>query len=56
VLTATRVAGDPESELAYHPSDPAAQAGRDALAAELELLKEETVDRMFGATTTTSTE
>lgn len=31
VLTGTRVAGDPESELAYYPSDPEAQAGREAL-------------------------
>jgi len=51
VLTGTRVAGDPASELAYYPDDPAAQAGRDALAAELELLREEVADRMYGATT-----
>lgn len=51
VLTGTRVAGDPDSELSYYPSDPAAQAGREALAAELELLRAETKDRMFGATT-----
>jgi alpha-ketoglutarate-dependent taurine dioxygenase len=50
VLTGTRVAGD-ESELAYYPSDPAAEAGRVALAAELELLREEAGDRMYGATT-----
>ncbi len=50
VLTGTRIAGEPESELSYYPNDPAARAGREALAAELELLKEETVDRMYGAT------
>ena len=49
VLTGTRVAGD-ESELAYYPTDPAAEAGRVALAAELELLREEVGDRMYGAT------
>jgi alpha-ketoglutarate-dependent taurine dioxygenase len=51
VLTGTRVAGDPASELAYYPDDPAAQAGRDALTAELALLREEVGDRMYGATT-----
>ncbi len=51
VLTGTRVAGDPASELAYYPSDPAAQAGREALAKELDLLRDEVKDRMFGATT-----
>ena len=51
VLIGTRVAGDPESELAYYPTDPAARAGREALAAELALLREETGDRMFGGTT-----
>jgi alpha-ketoglutarate-dependent taurine dioxygenase len=50
VLTGTRVAGD-ESELSYYPSDPAAAAGRAALAAELELLRQEVGDRMYGATT-----
>jgi alpha-ketoglutarate-dependent taurine dioxygenase len=53
VLTGTRVAGDPASELAYFPTDPEAQAGRDALAAELALLREEARDRMYGATTAT---
>jgi alpha-ketoglutarate-dependent taurine dioxygenase len=51
VLTGTRVAGDPATELAYYPDDPAAEAGRQALAAELSLLREETGDRMYGATT-----
>lgn len=51
VLIGTRVAGDPASELAYYPTDPAAEAGRQALARELELLREETADRLFGATT-----
>lgn len=53
VLTGTRVAGDPESELAYYPTDPEAQAGREALAAELAILRVEAKDRMFGATTAT---
>ena len=51
VLTGTRVAGDPKTELAYHPSDPEAQAGRDALIAELDVLRRETQDRRYGATT-----
>jgi alpha-ketoglutarate-dependent taurine dioxygenase len=51
VLTGTRIAGDPDSELAYYPSDPEAQAGRDALAAELELLRGQTQDRLFAGTT-----
>lgn len=50
VMTATRVAGDPATELSYYPSDPEAQAGRDALAAELAILRAETADRRFGAT------
>ena len=49
-LIGTRIAGDPASELAYYPEDPEAQAGREALAAELELLQQETADRMFHAT------
>ena len=51
VLTGTRVAGDPKTELAYYPSDPEAQAGRDALIAELDILREETKVRRYGATT-----
>jgi alpha-ketoglutarate-dependent taurine dioxygenase len=51
VLTGTRVAGEPESELAYYPTDPEAEAGRRALAAELALLKEEVRDRRYGGTT-----
>ena len=47
VLTATRIAGDPESELSYYPEDPEAQAGRDALRAELDLLRQETKDKLF---------
>ena len=53
VLIGTRVAGDPESELAYFPSDPEAEAGREALKAELELLRLETGDRRYGGTTAT---
>ncbi len=51
VLTGTRVAGDPKTELAYYPSDPEAQAGRDALIVELDILREETKERRYGATT-----
>ena len=51
VLTGTRVAGDPQTELAYYPSDPGAQAGRDALIIELDILRRETKDRRYGATT-----
>ena len=51
VLTGTRVAGDPATELAYYPSDPAAQAGREALTRELDILRVETSTRMFHATT-----
>lgn len=53
VLIGTRVAGEPESELAYYPADPAAEAGRQALKAELELLRQETGDRRYGGTTAT---
>ena len=51
VLIGTRIAGDPKTELAYYPSDPEAQAGRDALIAELDILREETKERRYGATT-----
>ncbi|MGD8418134.1 MAG: TauD/TfdA family dioxygenase [Pseudomonadales bacterium] len=53
VLIGTRVAGEPESELSYYPTDPEAEAGRQALAAELDLLREETAEKMFGASTAT---
>ena len=49
VLTGTRVAGDP-TELAYYPTDPEAQAGRDAITAELELLRKETAGKKFAGT------
>ena len=52
-LIGTRVAGDPDSELAYYPDDPGAEAGRKALAAELQILREEARDRRYGATTAT---
>lgn len=39
VLIGTRVAGEVPSELAYYPDDPRAQAGREALAQELEALR-----------------
>ncbi len=51
VLIGTRVAGEPASELAYYPSEPQAQAGRDALRAELDVLREEAKGRRYGATT-----
>ena len=53
VLIGTRVAGEPESELAYYPSDPEAEAGREALRVELDLLRRETADRRYGGTTAT---
>ncbi len=48
VLIGTRVAGDPASELAYYPDDPAAAEGRKALAEELERLRGETSGKMYG--------
>jgi len=53
VLTGTRVAGDPATELAHYPSDPVAQAGREALAAELEILRTEAAGKMFGSPSAT---
>ena len=53
VLIGTRVAGEPESELAYYPSDPEAEAGREALRVELDLLRRETADRRYGGSTAT---
>ncbi len=55
VLLGTRVAGDPQSELAYYPTDPEAEAGRRALQTELRLLREESANRMFAATTAEQT-
>lgn len=52
-LIGTRVAGDPSSELAYHPEDPRAEAGRQALASELDILRREATDRRYRATTAT---
>ena len=40
VMCATRVAGDPASELAYYPEDPEAAAGREALRQELAILRQ----------------
>ncbi len=51
VLTATRVAGDPESELAYYPDDARAEAGREALAKELVILRNEADETRYRATT-----
>ena len=56
VLIGTRIAGDPATELAYYPTDPAAQAGRDALKAELTLLRREVDDRRYAGTTAASGE
>ncbi|MFT5530758.1 MAG: alpha-ketoglutarate-dependent taurine dioxygenase [Candidatus Poriferisodalaceae bacterium] len=53
-LIATRVAGDEATELAYYPDDPAAEAGRQALIKELEILRSEVSDRRYGATTAAS--
>ena len=39
VLIGTRVKGDEASELAYYPDNPKAQAGREALALELDVLR-----------------
>ncbi len=50
-MIGTRVAGDQATELAYYPEDPRAEAGRQALAAELEILRTEATDRRYGATT-----
>ncbi|MDA3040017.1 MAG: TauD/TfdA family dioxygenase, partial [Actinomycetota bacterium] len=50
-LIGTRVAGDVATELAYLPDDPRAEAGRQALVAELEILRVEARDRRYGATT-----
>ena len=50
-LIGTRVAGDPASELAYYPEDPRARAGREALAQELALLREEAQDKLFAGST-----
>lgn len=41
VLIGTRIAGNVETELAYYPTDAKPQAGRHALAVELELLRRE---------------
>lgn len=50
-LFGTRVAGDPATELSYYPEDAAAAAGREALTAELDILRAETTDLRYGATT-----
>lgn len=47
VLIASRVAGDPTTELAYYPSAPEAQAGREVLTTELELLHQEISGKRF---------
>jgi len=45
VLIGTRVAGDPATELAHYPTDP--EAGREAVAAELALLRKENAGKGF---------
>jgi alpha-ketoglutarate-dependent taurine dioxygenase len=50
IVIATRVAGD-ESEFVCQLNDPEAAAGRQALADELALLRAETTDRQYQATT-----
>ena len=55
VLIGTRVAGDPETELAYFPTDPEAQAGREALKTELSLLCSEVENRKYAGTTARET-
>ena len=52
-MIGTRVAGEAASELAYYPEDLAAEAGRQALNAELTRLRAETADRRYGGTTST---
>ena len=47
VLIGTRVAGDPATELAYYPTDPEAQAGRQAVTAELALLRKANAGKGF---------
>ena len=54
VLFGTRVAGDPESELAYYPSDHEAEAGRKALSVELKFLRKEVSNLRYGSTTANS--
>ena len=51
VMTATRVAGDESTELAYYPNDPLAEAGRQALALELAKLRSESDNTKYGGTT-----
>jgi len=53
VMTATRVAGDEVTELAYYPDDPRAAAGRQALTKELAILRSESSNTRFGGTTAT---
>ena len=54
VLIGTRVAGDPKTELAYYPEDSQAQFGREALTAELALLREEVSGHRYAGTTATA--
>ncbi len=53
IVVGTRVAGE-DTEFAYNPTDSEAEAGRQALAHELALLREETDDRRYKATTASS--
>lgn len=47
VLIGTRIKGDPVTELAYYPTDPEAEAGREAVATEVEFLREENGGKGF---------
>ena len=47
VLIGTRIAGNPVTELAYQRTDPEAEAGREAVTKELELLREENAGQGF---------
>ena len=53
IVIGTRVAGE-ETEFSYNPSDREAAVGRQALAKELAILREETTDRRYKATTASS--
>jgi alpha-ketoglutarate-dependent taurine dioxygenase len=53
IVIATRIAGD-QSEFVCNPTDPQAEAGRQALADELALLRGETLSRQYQTTTASS--
>ena len=49
MIIVTRAAGDPTTEFACYTSNLAAQAGHEAVAAKLEILRTETRDKKFRA-------